>query len=125
MHESVQQAQKTVTENSATLHDMLVGIENLAESVKQLREEVRGWEEPEVQEEMEQGNRELDELMQEVSPDIPFTVEQSQPLHQTPAVNIPVFTQPTSAPVLTPAASKPILPLRMRNYKIYRGELQL
>ena len=75
MHESVQQAQKTAAENSATLHDMLVGIENLAESVKQLREEVRGWEEPEVQEEMEQGNRELDELMQEVSLGIPVTSE--------------------------------------------------
>ena len=53
MHESVQQAQETATENSATLHDMLVGIKNLAETVKQMREEIRGWEEPAVQEEME------------------------------------------------------------------------
>ena len=40
--ESVQKAQKTATETSETLHDMLVGIENLGESVKQLRAEIRG-----------------------------------------------------------------------------------
>ena len=43
--ESVQKAQKTATETSETLHDMLVGIENLGETVKQLRAEIRGWEE--------------------------------------------------------------------------------
>ena len=59
VNKSVQQAQKTATDNSDILHDLLVGVENLGETVKQLREEVRGWEEPEAQEEIEQGNREL------------------------------------------------------------------
>ena len=53
--ESVHEARKTASENAGTLHDLVVGIENLGESVKQLREDVRGWEEPEAQEEIEKG----------------------------------------------------------------------
>ena len=105
INKSVQKAQKTATENAETLHQMLVGIENLGESVKQLRAQVMGWEEPGHQEEIEQGNQELDTLMQEVSFGIPTVPEQSQPLLQTQTVNIPSPT--TSMPVLTPQASRP------------------
>ena len=105
VNESVQKAQQTATENAETLHQMLVGIENLGESVKQLREEVRGWEEPVDQAEIEQENQELDALMHEVSLGIPVVPEQSQPPVQTQAVNIPI--PPTSMSTPTPQASRP------------------
>ena len=41
------------------LHNLLVGMENLGENVKQLREEVNNWGEPE-------GQEILDDLMKEV-----------------------------------------------------------
>ena len=50
------------------LHDLLVGMENLGENVKQLREEVNAWGGPD-----EQGI--LDEIMKEV-PMVPSTSEQ-------------------------------------------------
>ena len=53
IHESVQEARKTATENAETLQSMLIGIENLGETVKQMREQFGGWEEPEEQEEFE------------------------------------------------------------------------
>ena len=85
---------------------MLVGIENLGETVKQLRAEIRGWEEPEDQdEEMEQANQELESLMQEVPHSIPMVPEQSQPPVQTQTVNVPVSL--TSMPILTPQVSRP------------------
>ena len=46
----VQEARKTSAENAENIKNLLVGIENLGENVKQLREEMRGWEEPEMQE---------------------------------------------------------------------------
>ena len=49
------------------LHDLLVGMENLGENVKQLREEVNAWGGPEEQEI-------LDDLMKEV-PMVPSTSE--------------------------------------------------
>ena len=57
--ESTQQACKTAQENSEILHELLVGMENLGESVKQLREEANAWgglEEQEI----------LDDLMKEI-----------------------------------------------------------
>ena len=107
VNESVQKAQKTATENSETLHDMLVGIENLRESVKQLRAEIRGWEESGGPEEPIQGNQELDSLMKEVPLNIPMVPQQSQPPTQTQTVNIPVPL--TSMPIFAPQASRPIV----------------
>ena len=46
----VQEARKTSAENAENIKNLLVGIENLGENVKQLREETRGWEQPEMQE---------------------------------------------------------------------------
>ena len=48
VNESMQKAQKTADDNAELLHNLMVGIENLSENVKQLKEEVRGWEEPEA-----------------------------------------------------------------------------
>ena len=67
-----------------------MGIENLGESVKQLREEIKGWEEPEVPEESGWEAMELDALMQEVPLTIPGTSEQSQPPIQLPVVSTPI-----------------------------------
>ena len=94
----MQKAQKTAVENAEILHNLMVGIENLSENVKQLKEEVRGWEEPEAQ-------AELDELMQEVPVNIPVADEQSQPRAQPSSVSEPI--PPTSGPILTPQASRP------------------
>ena len=55
---------------------------------------------------MEQANQELDSLHQEVSLGILVVPEQSQPPVQTQTVNVPIF--PTSMPILTPQASRPI-----------------
>ena len=48
VNESVQKAEKIAADNSEILHNLLVGIENLSENVKQLKEEVRGYEDPEA-----------------------------------------------------------------------------
>ena len=45
--ESTHEAHKTAQENAEMLHNLLVGMENLGESVKQLREEVNAWGWPE------------------------------------------------------------------------------
>ena len=50
---------------------------NLGENVKQLQEEVKGWEEPEGQEELEHAEQELKDQMKEV-PTIPSASEQFQ-----------------------------------------------
>ena len=71
VNESVQKAEKTAADNSEILHNLLVGIENLSENVKQLKEEVRGYEDPEAQEE-------LDALLQEAAENIPVTRDQVQ-----------------------------------------------
>ena len=62
------EANKTAQENAELLQNLLVGMENLGENVKQLREEMNTWGGPEDQEV-------LDDLMKEV-PSIPSTPEQ-------------------------------------------------
>ena len=57
------------------LQNLLVGMENLGENVKQLREEMNTWGGPEDQEV-------LDDLMKEV-PSIPSTPEQPQASSQS------------------------------------------
>ena len=47
--ESTREAQKTVQDNADVLNSLLVGMENLGESVKQLREEMNTWGGPEEQ----------------------------------------------------------------------------
>ena len=82
MSETVIEAQKTVQETAELLHNLLVGMENLGENVKQLREEVNNWGEPE-------GQEILDDLMKEV-PLISSASEQPQVSSQTPAVNLQI-----------------------------------
>ena len=86
--ESVHEVHKTAQENAEMLHNLLVGMENLGDSVKQLREEVNAWGGPEEQEV-------LDDLMKEV-PTIPSSSEQPQVISQSPAatLQIPSITTP-------------------------------
>ena len=96
--ESTQEARKTAHGNSEILHDLLVGMENLGESVKQLREEVNAWGGPEDQEV-------LNDLMKEV-PMVPSISEQPQAISQSPAVTLqipsvmnPILSNPTSGSI--------------------------
>ena len=104
----VQEARKTSAENAENIRNLLVGIENLGENVKQLREEMRGWEEPEMQEATEKEEQELIDLMEEVHVSAPIASEQSHPIVQPVSENLPILTPTASAPVLTPPASQPI-----------------
>ena len=69
---------------------------------------MRGWEEPEVQEEVKKGNRNLIDLMEEVPLTAPVTSEQSYPMIQLSQSVALILTPPVSVPVLTPPSSKPI-----------------
>ena len=95
--ESVQRTEKTAVENSEILHNLLVGLENLSENVKQLGEEVRGTGDSGAQEE-------LNALFQEVDETIPAARDQipTPTLPQTVNVSIP----PMSASILFPQASR-------------------
>ena len=74
-----------------------MGIENLSEIVKQLKEEVRGYGDPEAQ-------GELNALFQEVDETIPVAKDQVQAPTQPSSVSEPIPL--TSAPILNPQASK-------------------
>ena len=102
----VQEARKTSAENAENIKNLLVGIENLGENVKQLREEMRGWEEPELQEATEKVEQELMDLMEEVPVSAPAAPEQSHPVVQPVSEPISIFTPPASAPVLNPPTSQ-------------------
>ena len=92
--ETVSEAQKTALETSDLLQNLLVGMENLGENVKQLREEMNAWGEPE-------GPEILDELMKEV-PMVSSASEQPQSSNQTPIVNLQI------PPMNDPILSKPV-----------------
>ena len=89
--ENVKEAQKSALDNAELLQNLLVGIENLGDNVKQLREEMNAWGEP-------GGHAELNELMQEV-PEVLFTPEQPHVSSNPPAVNLNI--PPMNAQILT------------------------
>ena len=74
--DATQEAKKTTQDNAEVLNSLLVGMENLSENVKQLREDMNAWEEPEEQ-------QILDNLQKEV----PVVPEQSQVSNPPPAVS--------------------------------------
>ena len=95
----VQQMRQEATDNTKLLHDMIVNMENLGESVKNLQNDYDNWgtgeNEMEVEIEEDRLNRELQEnLLQEVSssfPHIPSTV--NTPVSATPSsIAIPVLS---------------------------------
>ena len=62
MNESVKKSQKVVEDNAELLQNLLVGIENMGENFKKLREDMELWQSPEYEDaerEYEQMNREL------------------------------------------------------------------
>ena len=52
--ETVKTQQKTITDTAELLRDLMVGIENFGENVKDLRKEVEDWRQPEFQEAKEE-----------------------------------------------------------------------
>ena len=93
--ETANESQKAALETSELLQNLLVGMENLGDNVKQLREEVNAWGEPESQEI-------LDELMKEV-PIVSSASEQPQVSNQPPTVTLQI--PPTNDPILSSPAS--------------------
>ena len=57
--ETMQEARKTAQDNAEVLNSLLVGMENLSENVKQLREEMNTWAEPEEQQILENLQKEV------------------------------------------------------------------
>ena len=97
----IQQMRQEAADNTTLLHDMIVNMENLGESVKNLQNDYENWgtgeNEMEVEIEEDRLNRELQEdLLQEVSssfPHIPGIVSDVTPVSATPnSMAIPVFS---------------------------------
>ena len=92
--DATQEAKQTAQDNAEVLNSLLVGMENLSENVKQLREEMNTWVEPEDQ-------QILDELQKEV----PVVPEQTQVCNPPPAVSAQV--PPVSVPNEAESSSLP------------------
>ena len=91
--ESTQQAHKVAQDNAEVLNTLLVGMENLGDNVKQLREEMNTWGQPDDQEV-------LDELVKEV----PMASEPPQVSNQSPVAM-------TSVPPVSVSLSAPSVPV--------------
>ena len=89
IHISAQEAHKTAQDTADVLQTLLVGMENLGESVRQLRDDMNTWGEPEDQ-------AILDELVEEV----PITSEPPQ-----------VSNSPSAVPLGIPPATVCTLPM--------------
>ena len=101
--ESVTRTEKTAADNAEILHNLLVGIENLSDNVKQLSEEVRGYGDPEAQKDLD------DMLLKEVEETFPVAMDQvpiSVP-SSIALVSSPLTKEPVSLPILSsrPASS--------------------
>ena len=76
---AVERGQKAAEDNSEMSQNLLIGMENMGDSIKQLREEMVNLGEPSWREDMERKyNETATELMQEVSLYIPAISEPSQ-----------------------------------------------
>ena len=73
--ESVREAQKTAQDNAKVLNTILVGMENLGDSVKQLWEEMNAWGGPEDQ-----------EILDDLQKEVPLTSEQPQVSNQSTSI---------------------------------------
>ena len=89
--ESVQKAQKIAEENAEFLQDLLVGIENLGENLKQFREEMEGWKSTELQNAEREHEAVNEELLTEVSLSVPAVTEPMQ-MPFTPGSSTPHCT---------------------------------
>ena len=113
---AVEKAQKTAKDNSDMLENLLIGIENMSENVKQFREEMEEWRNSNLQEANRVYQEIAADLLQEVSLTVPAVSEPeiavtnpmtSNPVSvsQNPAIgNVPVFqasrrTEPQSVAV--------------------------
>ena len=94
--ESLQRTEKTAVENAEILHNLLVGMENLSDNVKQLKEEMKGFGEPEAHDELDALLQEADETIHVAKDQVPLSIP-------PPVVSESYLS--TSAPVLSPQPS--------------------
>ena len=96
--EIANEAQKTALETSELLHNLLVGMENLGDNVRQLGEKVNAWGGPEDD---GWGYTEEQEILDELRKNVPVVTsasEQPQSRDQTPTVNLQI--PPINNPIL-------------------------
>ena len=91
--ESVKKSQKTAEDNAELLQNVLVGIENMGENLKKLREDMELWQTPEYQDAEREYVQMNSELMEEVTPFI-MAVTEPIPASISPHVSVPQFSAP-------------------------------
>ena len=94
--ESIQKFEENAADNTKLLHDLLVNMENLGDTVKQMKSDFMNWEQEElpVETEEERLQKELDAaLMQEVSLYVPRV-----DANDDPSV-VPPISMPVSVPI--------------------------
>ena len=94
--ESIQKFEENAANNTKLLHDLLVNMENLGDTVKQMKSDFMNWEQEElpVETEEERLQKELDaSLMQEVSLSVPHVDEKDDPSV------VPPISMPVSVPI--------------------------
>ena len=101
--DSIQQMRQEAADNTKLLHDMIVNMENLGESVKNMQSEFMNWgtaeNEMEVENEEDKLHEELQaNLLQEVSASFPH-------IPNTVIMDTPDFATPSSIPIPVPTAS--------------------
>ena len=72
---AVEKAQKTAKDNSDMLENLLIGIENMSENVKQCREEMEEWRNSNIQEADRVYQETAADLLQEISLIVPAVSE--------------------------------------------------
>ena len=96
---SLEKATKTATDNSEMMHDLLVGMENLVEIFKSMKEQMEGWNNPEVQMAEREYHETATEHLQEVFLSVLVSVA---PV----TMSTPIFPNP----ILTPSLLKASVP---------------
>ena len=94
LSETVQKMEKDNADNTKLLHDLLVNMENLGETVKQMRTDFMNWDQEELPVETEEDrlHKEMNAaILQEVSLSVPHTDAVNDPSSMTP-VSMPVST---------------------------------
>ena len=91
-----QRPKKAAVDNADVLHNLLVGMENLGDSVRKLGEKVHSWGEPEYDSWGYPNDQEILDEIRDNFPEVTSPSEQPQGKDQTPTANlqIPPVTQP-------------------------------
>ena len=104
--DSVQKIERDSADNTKLLHDLVISMENLGESLKQIKSEVKVWEEDEIPMETDEDKLHHDmqkSLLEEVSLCFPHVGTAGNTSANTP-ISIPIFV---SVPIQTQILSEP------------------